>query len=212
MSARKRTGFEVAGILGLSIAFMFAWTQCFAQAERADRCEHDLMAVKEAQKPPLDDDQLRRVVWETERPCGLQRWQYPFAHQPTPELCERAREYVREERARKKAVEDNHREAHFRDRMMRCSNSGAGYREGPRADSLKEPYIHDSWMLGGDCEHLAHELQKRAKNPMCVEFKDDDHESAERCRQEIEAWVTHLCSEQDLSDEVRRDCFYWTLR
>ena len=57
MGDTKRRWLESAGILGLGIAFMFAWTQCHAQADRASQCESELAAVKEAQKPPLDDDQ-----------------------------------------------------------------------------------------------------------------------------------------------------------
>jgi len=212
MNVARRSWFEVVGILGLGVSFLLAWAQCHVQADRASLCERELGAVKDAQKPPLDDDQLRRVAWEAQKPCGLDLWEYPFKSAPTSGLCKLARDYVREQRQRKveRILEDE--KGRLRYRMLDCANSGVGYDSGPKADSVEAPYVHDSWVLGGECEGLAHELQKREEGPMCVDFVDDDHESAERCRRELEAWAVHLCSEKDLSDDARRDCFSWHTR
>ena len=200
IETKKRTWLEAFGILGLGVAFMLAWAQCHAQAERAQECESNLAAVTEARKAPLDKEHLRVAMWEAMHPCGMSSWMvYPFEGVPTPARCKEFRakmEQAEIERKTQVSLWD----------MMQCARSGRGYQEEAIADSVTLPYVHYSWVLGGDCETLAHKLKNREKNPLCVDFVDDDHESAERCRQEVAARVRGRCSEDDPDDKTRRLC------
>jgi len=95
------------------------------------------------------------------------------------------------------------------DRYGCATSSGytaLGYPTGLVADTVDAPYNHNSWVLDGECEKLAHDLKSSKENPMCLDFVDDDFESAERCRKELYVWLDSLCAEGDLDDHTRRFC------
>ena len=79
-----------------------------------------------------------------------------------------------------------------------------------KVDTAGEPRVHDSWVLGGGCEKVAHKLADEKfdnevwnsvvwdeddpkQNGICQGFADDSPTAALKCQKEMQRWLEIFC-------------------
>jgi hypothetical protein len=73
-------------------------------------------------------------------------------------------------------------------------------------DSIKDPKVHNSWVLGGGCEKAAHALRARQTDAMCLDYVDDSPLSARNCQREMQRFLEIWCLEEERDDAALRGC------
>jgi hypothetical protein len=154
--------------------------------------------MAEMREALLDTTRLRQAAWEAQHPCGLPILYAANAPQEFPmadsEWCkERA-----QEQANTQAALDAQARRIPVETMMECVYDYDGKRQ--PIDTVENPAVHDSWVLGGMCEELAHKLRDltlEGEGPeqggLCSDFKDDDLQAAWSCQAEMEHWIEDYC-------------------
>lgn len=154
------------------------------------------------QPQTLTDEQVRQATWDAMFPCEgkVRYWDVSFDDYPTKEQCDEAIEQRRKQDATMKR-------ARLIDEMATCVwETDPHYFEDEtnHIDTVKHPRYHYSWVLGGDCEQMAHKV--KSEFGLCKGFVDDDATTAEHCRQEVYAFLLVYCARADLPDPERREC------
>jgi hypothetical protein len=85
-------------------------------------------------------------------------------------------------------------------------------------DTVAKPMIHNSWVLGGECERLAHDLRDKEYpgevwnaeladtlelKGMCVGYTDDSPIEAAKCQKNMQRWLEVLCWNTLEDNEIR---------
>jgi len=85
-------------------------------------------------------------------------------------------------------------------------------------DTVAHPVSHHSWVLGGQCEKLAHDLRDKEYpgevwNPeiadtlelegMCVGYTDDSPIQAKKCQKNMQRWLEVFCWNTLEDNEIR---------
>lgn len=109
-------------------------------------------------------------------------------------------------------LEAEHPLEDYAEEMLDCAFDHDGK---PREiDTVKNPSWHYSWVLGGDCERLAHRLNNHARKPpdqMCRHWADDSYPQAVKCRAEMDEFVRKWCLSLGRNDEDLRRCLSHSL-
>lgn len=148
----------------------------------------------------LTHEQVREAVWEALHPCNGGPMYGRSEKFPTKEWCDEQRRKAFERREAEEARPDLYT-------MHTCVTEGGSPHDNEvdqHIDTVDDPRIHYSWVLGGGCEALAHEVNQ--KYGLCADYVDDEPVSAEKCRLEIKDWLETYCKQPNLDDRARRDC------
>ena len=73
-------------------------------------------------------------------------------------------------------------------------------------DSVEDPNVHDSWVLSGDCERLAHQVQAHPDLSLCANFVDHVPATAVECRTDMQRHLEIWCLRKDAEDGEIREC------
>lgn len=202
------------GLVVLASATVAALVYADQESDLRQQCESDLRLKAPEVRATVNHDELRAAVWDATHPCGQPIYSSHadfFNGVPDPSECEEIeRKREAEVAARKKQRRYEQSPAGLYD-LLSCATAGTYEAEGiDGVDTIKNPWRHHSWVLGGDCEELALHLKTRKENPMCLDFVLDDEASAKKCRKEIHTSLKSFCARDDLELGDLRWCIeYW---
>ncbi len=162
-------------------------------------------AVEKREPPvPLTHEQIRQALWEGMQACGdTSVWNMKSMPDTYPDA-----EWCKAWHARNAVEAEERQRERDLDEMLSCIREGGRieyFKKHGHIDRVDRPRIHHSWVLGGECETLAHRLQAPHYN-LCQSWTDDDPESAEVCRLEMKGYVETLCARDDIPDSYKREC------
>lgn len=215
----------VVGIFGAGV--MYAINSVSEATDREEDTAKRIEVLERAmQIRPVHPTQqaLRQAAYEARLPCGgALTWLAPKdlpVEYPTPEWCIAEIERYKLDVIKTKAQADLETEEKARqmpwDQMFDCVYS---YDLGlSPIDTVAKPMVHDSWVLGGECEKLAHDLRDNeypgevwneelannlALKGMCVGFTDDSPIEAAKCQKNMQRWLEVLCWNTLEDNEIR---------
>jgi hypothetical protein len=200
----------VAMVLGAAAAFAW-WTHGNEEARRIETQER--IAKLEGQ-PKLTYEALRQAAWEGQHPCGsgivipapfYAMNQFPVEFPTKDSKWCQARVLEQKQRQAKLDAESLRMPA---DKMFDCAYDYDG--DVLTIDRVDSPNVHNSWVLGGPCEKLAHRLQNLElegeiwnssyvldddprRFGLCVGFTDDSPIEAHKCQTEMRRWLEVFC-------------------
>ncbi len=166
--------------------------------------DHRIDVVEKLEPPvPLTRQQIRQAVWEGMRACGTSTvWNMKSMPDTYPEA-----EWCNAWHARLAAEEEERQRENDLEAMKDCIHEGGRieyFEKHGYIDRVDKPRWHHSWVLSGECETLAHRLKKDYN--LCLDWVDDDPETAETCRLEMKDYVETLCARDDIPDSYKREC------
>jgi len=145
---------------------------------------HATERMLEVRPKPLTHEQIRQAAWEAQNPCDgkIQYWEIRSKEFPSESACDALLA------SRKKKQAERERAALLNEMLDCVHETDPHYYEDEtnHIDTVEHPRHHYSWVLGGDCEQMAHNVKNTFG--LCATYKDDDKDSAEYCRQEVNAW------------------------
>ena len=162
---------------------------------------------------------MREAAWQAKHPCGGKI--SPFQVERAKPSSFPEKKWCAELKARMdKGSFEPHRTQQDVDRdealhpmvdyaeeMMDCAMGYSGERR--PIDTVKDPVTHSSWVLGGDCERLAHRLNNKERHHqdrLCKTYIDDNYGQAAKCQEEMLTFATEWCTKPDLYDTQLRRC------
>jgi len=196
---------------------VFAVRAQFAEDARREEVELRLAELEQTDPPSRlanDYDLLRQAAWEAQHPCGtgivipapfyaLNDFPQVFPEKNSKWCKDRAAEQIKlqaslDAEKLKMPVGD----------MIDCAYDYGGNVN--KIDTVAEPQVHDSWVLGGSCEEVAHKLRDNELTGevwnaqvwekgdpelagLCVSFTDDSPVEAHKCQTEMRRWIEVYC-------------------
>ena len=215
-----------AVILG---GFGFGIRSTMIEIDRRERLDHRMAVLEDfidTQESALilDSMMLRQAAWEAQHPCGtgtvipgsfyaLNDFPQEFPEKDSKWCQARVKEQEKQEA---KQLAENRRMPWGE--MFGCVYAYSGLLL--QIDTVKDPRIHDSWVLGGGCEDLANKLveqefDKEVWNSelyspfdpemkgLCHDFANNSPTAALKCQKEMQRWLEVFCLNTTESRGIR---------
>lgn len=198
----------------------------FAEDDRREEVALRLAELEQTDKPcPFDYELMRQAAWDAQHPCGtgvvipapfyaLNDFP-PIFPKTTSKWClDRAAE-----QAARQAKMDAEEFVMPVFEMFDCAYDYDGRLQ--PIDKVDSPNVHNSWVLGGECEQVAHTLRDKElegevwnsayaleddprQNGLCVSFTDDSPIEAYKCQTEMRRWLEVHCLNTTEDSDIRR--------